>query len=258
MAEAAKEVEVIETTEVIEETKFSLETYEKSKQESASKNGWKDYDEYVESGGDPEKWRPAGEFLLYGEMVGEMKRTRQEIDDRVENVKHLVQAKAQIEIDRLTAERDSLIEEGGRGAEVKVIDKQIQKLNTQPVNTSASPVHEWNERNPWVKEMTPKAAFARETFRALQNQGYTDAAALPILEAEIKKQFPPAARQAHIPETEKGNGSKGFVEKGSKAATMETLTEEERAIWGHSSSMWKGDKKAFLQSVNDIRKGAKA
>ena len=59
------EVEAVEEVEAeeVEETKEDLtpeQNYEAKQAEQASKDGWKPYDDWVEGGGDPEKWVPAG------------------------------------------------------------------------------------------------------------------------------------------------------------------------------------------------------
>ena len=242
---------------------FSRETFEQTQKEQAAAKGWEDYEAFVEKGGDPAKWRSAEAFNLYGEMVGELKRTRQDFDSRLEGVHNLAQAQLKVQREQLLAERDALIEEGGRTKEVGVIEKKIDALNIpQPVQRSAI-LDQWNAANPWILEDSPKSTRAYAVYDRAMKSGQTIEQAIQAVETDIAKHFPKTTpnRPAHIPESEKGKGSKGFGGGGgAKTATMDTLTEEERAIWKHSASMWKNDQKSFLQSVNDRRsvdKGAK-
>ena len=251
--EIEQEVEIPEEKQ--ESPSFSREQFEEAQRKQAESNGWKDFDPYVKEGGDPTKWRPAEAFNIYGEMVGELRRTKQDFEQRLEGVHKLAHAQAKSQIDKLTQERDALIEEGGRSTEVKALDKQINSLNVQPVQSNAL-LDDWNNRNSWIKENSPKALWAKQVWASAISSGYSTPDALSLVEREVKKQFPAVQKPAHIPESERGKGSKGFT-RSSALPTMGDLSEDEKLAWEVTPEAWNNDPKKFLQAVADDRKAAK-
>jgi hypothetical protein len=258
----AENEEVVETTEEVVETKeketpkFSREDYEKLQVEKARKDGWTDFDEWQAAGKDPASWRSAEAFNQFLSFKGTLTRKEQEFAQRLEGVHRLTQAQLQAQKEQLTQEREALIEEGGKTKEVKALDKRIDALNIAPVPQNNATLDEWNAENPWINEDSPKSEYAKSIYRRETFAGKSVEQAIAAVEAGLKKHYPPPApKTATIPESERGNGSRGFSRQ-TKSATMDTLTAEEAAIWKHSGSMWKNDQKAFLQSVNDLRKAA--
>lgn len=230
--------------------------YERIQADRARQNGWKDFDEYVEAGGDPEKWKTADAFNTYGELIGTVKRQKVEFEQRIEGVQTLAQAQLDAQRRELTEKRDAMIDEGGKGPQVKAIEKQIEALNVAPTPVTPHALAEWNANNKWIDEKTPKAIFARQIWAEQLSANTPVEIALRNLEAEVEKHFPRQTKTTTIPETERGAGPKGFGKAQQKAVTMDSLTSEERNIWKHSAGMWKNDQKAFLQSVADTRKAA--
>lgn len=234
---------------------FSLEDWQHAQEEKASASGWKPFDEYVSSGGDPTKWKTADAFNVYGEMIGTIRKTQKEFDQRLEGVHKLSQAQLAAERARLQAERDNAIDDGDK-SKVHALDKQINSLNVAPVPQSNSELDEWNAKNPWIFEDSPKTDRAHSIFTRTVNAGKSVSEAIAAVEADIAKHFSPKPQQqrAHIPESEKGRGSAGFGKKTS-ALTMSDLTREEQAAYHHLPGAWK-DEKEFLQAVADDRKAA--
>ena len=238
-----------------ETPKPTRDEYDRIQKEMASKSGWKDFDDYIAEGGDPAKWKTADAFNTYGELIGTVKRKEQEFNQRLQGVQQLAEARLAAQREELMAKRDAAIELGDL-KEVKSIEKQ---MNAIPVQTpqmvpGMAELQEWNAKNAWVTEKTPKAAFARELWNDLQQSGTPVVQALAVLENEVSKHFP--AQETHrkttIPETEKGRTG-GFSKSTSRAITMNDLTTQEQYIYKHSGHMWKSEKE-FLQSVQDSRK----
>jgi len=251
-AEALNEEEV----KPIEKAKptFTRDDYDAKQRSLAEANGWKDLEPYIEEGGDPEKWRSAEAFNVYGDMVGELKRTKKDFDTRLEGVHKLSQAQLAAQREELLAKRDQLIDEGGRTAEVKALDKQINTLNVPAVPVSNNALDDWNSRNAWIYEDSPKTSRAKDVFGREMSSGKSVEQAIAAVEADIQKNFSPR-REAHIPESEKGKGSAGFKAKVS-SVTWDDLSSEETKIYNAMPNAWK-DKKEFLQAVQDERKAAR-
>lgn len=237
---------------------YTRDDWQADQEKLARSNGWKPFDEFIDGGGDPAKWRDAGAYNTFGEMIGSLRRKEEEFNARLDGVQKLAQAQLNQERTRLIAERDALIEEGGRSKDVKALDNQLDKLNgaTQAVQPAADPALErWNAENPWIYEKSEKADDAKDIFAIELAKGRSIPQAIATVDAKMKRLYPSTSQavQRSIPDSERGKPSGGFKSKPA-AITMDSLSESERAIWRSSSSMWGGDEKAFLQSVTDTRK----
>jgi hypothetical protein len=243
-----------EEKEPVKETpKPTREDYDRLQREKAAKDGWTDFDDWVAAGKDPSGWRSAEAFNQFLSFKGTLTRKDQEFSQRLEGVQRLAEAQLKVQREQLEAERDALINEGGKSKEVKAIDKQIQATFTPVVPASNHVLDEWNAENPWINEDSPKSVYAKDLFTRQITAGKSVADAVAAVDAGIKKHYPPTAHKpATIPESERGSGSRGFSTK-TKAVTMDSLNAEERKIWENHKSMWKGDEKRFLQSVTDTR-----
>lgn len=262
------EAEVIEKTgaeegEQVKETakeapKPSRADWEARQIERASKSGWKDFDAYIEEGGDPDKWKTADAFNVYGELIGTVKRQKAEFDQQVTGLVTMTQAQLATQRAELKVRREEFIEEGGKSKEVKALDRQIEALSQPVLPQSNTVLDDWNAENQWINEDSPKAVYAKDVFGREIRAGKSVEAAIATVESGLKKHYPPAAHKpATVPENERGSGAKGFGKQSKTAVTMESLTSEERAIWKHSGSMWKNDPKEFLKSVQTLREADK-
>jgi hypothetical protein len=255
-----QEEEVTEQPEApakAEKASFSLDDWRAQQEDKAAASGWKPFDEYVESGGDPAKWRTADAYNLYGEMVGTIKRQEQDFNQRTEGLVKYTQAQLQIQREQLLAQRDAAIEAGDK-AQVHKLDKQLDQTNVQvaPTTTHGTVLlEEWNSKNQWINDGSPKASHAHATFARALQQGATIQDAISRVDAEISKHYPARQAKAHIPEGERGRGSVGFKGK-SAALTMGDLTQQESAIFRAMPNAWKSEKE-FLQAVADDRKAAR-
>lgn len=263
------EQEVVETTEEVEQKevakepakeapKVTREDYDRLQREKASKEGWTDFDDWVAAGKDPSGWRDAQAYNEYLSFKGTLTRKTQEFNQRLEGFQRLSEAQLSAQREQLLKEREALIDEGGKSKEVKALDKQIQATYVPPPQQTNPVLDQWNAENAWINEDSPKSVYAKDLFRREVTGGKTIEQAIAAVESGLKKHYPPAAaKPATLPESERGSGAKGFGKNSAKGATMDTLTDEERKIWGHSAHMWKNDQKKFLQSVTDSRNAAK-
>ncbi len=260
---AAPEGEVTESEVKIEAKKEeaprpSREDYSKKQEEKARKDGWVDFDEFVDAGKDPAHWRPAEAYNLFKDFKGTLTRKEQEFSQRIQGVQQLAQAQLQAQREELTQKRDAAIEQG-QLKEVHSLDKQINNLNQPIVQPSPDPfLSEWNANNQWIFEDSPKADRAYKVFNTAINSGKNPQQAVAAVEADIAKHFPSASRQpVTIPESERGKPSVGFG-KTQKALSMNDLNDDERLAWkAMGQSAWGGDTKVFLQAVQDSRTAAK-
>jgi len=254
-------VEEVEQEEVEQEApRFSRDDWEQKQKEQASATGWKDFDDYVSDGGDPAKWKTADAYNIYGELVSTIKKNQRDFEQRIEGVQKLTQAQLAAERSRLQADRDQAIEDGNKTA-VHKIDRQLNELNVPAVQPNSSTLDEWNAKNPWIfDDNDPKAVWAKTVWARASGAGKPLHEALAMVEAAVAEKFPSKVaprKPAHIPESERGNGSRGFGSKASLVATMDNLTPDEAFAWNKMPEMWNNNPKAFLQSATDLRKAEK-
>jgi hypothetical protein len=256
----SEELETGLEAEVEQEAKpqtFSREDWQRAQEEKASSSGWKDFDDYVAEGGDPAKWKTADAFNTFGELIGTIKQTKRDFEQRIEGVHKLSQAQIAAERARLSAERDQAIDDGNR-ATVHALDKQIQNLNVNPVPVTNTALDDWNAQNAWIFEDSPKSSRAKDVFGRAVASGKPINEAIELVEADIRKNFAIKREEkpANIPESERGRGSAGFGKGKSTSLSMSDLSRDEMLAYKAMPGAWKSEKE-FLQAVADDRKAAK-
>ena len=239
-------------------------TYEEKQEDKARSGGWKPLEEWE---GDEDDWVDSRDFNSRQGLIGEMRGLKRKVDGYDQRIDNLNQVHAgQMEAQRkdLVAQRDKAILEGGqRGLEVAKnkqyqIDTMAQQANFVPPQAADPVQSEWEGRNAWINEDSPKGAYGREMWAKLGQQGHTSAAtAIPALEAAVAKQFPAGARSKPTQsEAETGSKPTGFKRQAQKL-TMADVTTDERKMLDAMPGAWANKTEAeILQAVKDSR-GAK-
>jgi hypothetical protein len=230
--------------------KPTLEHYQAAQEEKASKSGWMPFDEWVDSGKDPGAWKTADAFNTYGELVGQIKSKERDFEERLSGVNKINHA-----LKSMLEQRKTEAIEAGDAQQVRSIEKEIREIDT-PAPRSDRVMDEWNDRNPWIYEDSPKSVYAQNLFSRQMAMGKTPADALKEVDQAIAKHYPETKPQnkgvGKVPDSELSR-PKGFNKGGKTTVTMADITPEERKIW--SMGLFP-DEKSFLQSVADSRKGA--
>ena len=248
----------VPVVEAKEKPVFNPEAYQAKQEDAARKGGWKPFDEWVEGGGDPDQWRSAEAFNVRGEFIGKLKEKDREIDERLRGVNAIHQAQMKTMLADLNARRDRAIEDGSVKT-VKALDKEINELmavppipvpNVDPRLADPS-LDEWNSKNQWVNEQTPKATLARALFQEKFAAGWSTKAILQHVNLEVGRAYPDSTSRATIADSEKPR-SAGF-RKSEKSVTMADLTPEEIKWRQALPGAWKDDA-SFLKAVADARK----
>lgn len=239
-------------------------SYEEIQEDKARSGGWRPIDEWD---GKTEDWVDPRDFNARQGLIGDLRGYKRQVAGFATRIENLNQAHAgQMEILRkeLIDARDEAIMEGGsHGLEIaKNKQFQIDSLSQQPAFTApqgVDPVQaEWESRNSWINENTPRANHGKAIWAQLSEQGtHTPATAIPILEAEMAKAFPSSARsKPEVAETERGSKTRGFRRSSGKL-TMSDLTREEQSMIDAMPGAWDGKTETeILQAVKDSR-GAK-
>jgi len=220
-------------------------TYATRQEDKARSGGWVSEEEWNEAGKAAEDWISAEAFNIRGEFIGKLKSKDREIEERLSGVNKIVDAQKAVIRDF----RKAAIENGDVKA-VEGYDKQIANLSMQaPVRNTD--LDDWNTRNAWIFEESPKSIYARHEYQKAKMQGMDDNTALSIVDNKLKASYPDNTPKRSVPDTEKGHGNKGFKTP-SRALSMADLTNDELALKAALPDAWKNDKE-FLKAVSDSR-----
>lgn len=206
----------------------------------ASKMGWTPKDQFK---GDPDKWRPADEFVERGKQMvpllrAQVKKQERQIAELTSTTKQFAEFATKAEkrgydsaLAALKAERAEAVANGD-GAAFTRVDEQIEELKAEvaektKVSTKADDIDdpvfdEWKGRNAWLND--PKMeAFGNASAQFLRSTGVTATGAefLDMVTKEVKAKFPEKfenPRRASAPTVEGGTpaarkgGGKSFVD----------------------------------------------
>lgn len=251
--------------EALDEPQEIKEVEEKPEDERPAP-GYMTKEEWIAAGKDPGKWMDPVKFQIRGEFIEELKgvraelaRERREFDNRIENLALLHQTALENERARLKAERKEAILVADSDA-VERLDGQLDDVNKRLELVKEQPkqqvqktpeILEWEAKNPWIFDNDdPKAQLGIAVYKRCISAGWPVAAALLKVDEEVAKMPSQSKPKPNIAEATRSNGQKQT----SAAVTMDSLTEDERAVW--RSGVF-SDQKQFLQAVADDRRARK-
>ena len=281
-----------ETDPIPEEEQVQEDLFEEEQQQSepepqiseaeklARSNGWLPKDEFT---GDEADWRDFHEFNRHGELIGALRearaserRARQAAEESLarNNQFHEQQNKVlRGQIEGLQSQLKEAIRDGDVESATAIqqsIDTTREAIQ-EPVETTThnmdeaqAIIGEWNAKNAWIDEDTPKAAYAKAQFtRFIQDNSTTFNGtptqmierAIAHVDASVEKEF--SEQQTNPNRERSGKYVRGrTAQRASKAPslTMNDLTREEMGVWQAQSGSYK-DEAEFLSVVADARKG---
>lgn len=245
----------------------------------ARQQGWRPKDEWQ---GDPDDWVSAKRWVETGELMrankilhGEVENLKTDFNTRMNNMRTLHEQQLQVHLNQLKLERSQAIDNADT-EKFNEIDKQINELSQgvetpQPPSPQQSPADlmkniyqhpvflDWQRKNTWSQENSPKTAFAEREFIGWlsQNINRSDATleeGLSHVDSIVAQHFPETNQQRARPamSTKKGkpNG------KTKPLLTMNDLQPHEQLIWDSMGHSWK-NQEDFLQAVRDNREADK-
>lgn len=203
----------------------------------AARMGWTPKDQFK---GDPEKWRPAAEFLERGETMlpivrATVKRQEKQIADLTRDMKQMGEYFTKAEtraydkaMADLKAQKVQAVKDGDGESLVKLDDdiadlKKDMESKAKPATKGDDddPVYsEWAERQSWLKDKD-MAAYGDAAAHYLRSKGVeaTGRKFLDMVTSEVKAKFPdafenPRRRDAPAVEgaTTQRKGGKGFAD----------------------------------------------
>lgn len=161
----------------------------------ATEMGWTPKDKWR---GDPDKWRPAADFLkrtvdVNRSLSTEVKTIKQTVETMARTSAKLTERAVNDALEKAHAAKVEAIEMGDVAA-VAQADKKIAELEAEAPHVAAAepaPVTSFKERNPWYGKDDSATKWAFTRAGQLGSQGITDPAEqLEIVEREAKGLFP--------------------------------------------------------------------
>ena len=259
--------EIVEDQEETQDNTPELNAAE----QKAWDGGWRPEEQFE---GNPENWKTAREYNMYGEFQSQLRenkaesrRKEAEFDERLANSNKLHEARRKSEIDSLKAQRREAVEEADTDKYDK-IQTQIDSHDTDTETTTPTKdpvVAEWEAKNAWINDTgSEKYAQAQAAWSIAAGKGMDNQAALDFVDSQLGKLYPETQQEAQPePQTNPRREAATMTEtstrrsprqRGSKELTMSDLTRDEQKQWTQFGQEMFDDEKSYLKAVADARK----
>jgi hypothetical protein len=257
------EVDQVEEQQEEQQEELNLSPAE----QKAWDDGWRPEDQFE---GNPQNWKTAGEYNLYGEMQSqvrdakaESRRTQQEMDTRIASLNKLHAAQQEAAINDLRAEQRLAVEEADT-AKYDRLQTQIDNTVVEPIVDNvpgkAAEVLEWEAKNAWCTDPNDERTIQANTFYQIASSkpNATYESALKYVDDQLAKLYPGQAptnpRRETATMTEQSRQPRQRQRSNKELSMNDLTTQEAREYELFGKSMFK-DEKQFLKSVQDARKG---
>ena len=232
------------------------------KELKAWNQGWRPEDQFE---GDPDNWKTAGEYVLYGEFQEHQKEEKnrarnkeQEFENSISNLNKLHQARQDDAVNKLKQEQRQAVEE----ADTERYD-QIQKeidghktVEAEPEQTSTvdPTMKAWTDKNPWIDDPSSEKALDAKAFynTAAGKPNATIEDALKYVDKKLAQFYPEQTNARREMPTMTEQGKRPSARK-NRELTMGDLTAEERSEYNKFGSELFGSEKDFLKAVANAR-----
>ena len=234
-------------------------------EQKAWDQGWRPQDQFE---GNPDNWKTADSYILYGEMQEQIRgvkaesgRKEAEFESRIQNLNKLHEAQQKNAIDSLKAQQRQAVEEADT-AEFDRLQGQIdahQTVEQDPVTSAKDPVIQaWEDKNSWINDPNDEKAQQAQAFWsvAAAKPGATAQSALDYVDIQLAKLYPsetPTNPRREMP-TMTEQSARPSGRRRTKELSMDDLTASERSEWEKFGSMMFANEKDYLKAVADARK----
>lgn len=207
----------------------------------AREQGWKPKEEYE---GDPDKWRPAREFVERGELFGKIDSMGKELKETRKAMKMLQEHHAKVKetefkraVDELKALQKRHLEEGNSDGYLEATElltdlkaeQKAREVTAEVVPKQADPrFNEWVNQNRWYAQDAEMREYADTVGMgfAQRNPGLDPEAVLKFAEREVRLRF---KDRFENPNRNKPSAVEGASAPAAKKSGFE-LTDEERKV----------------------------
>lgn len=247
-------------TPVVETPPVVVDAYE----EEARSQGWKPKEEYE---GDPNKWKPAKEFVERGELFGKIDSLGRELKDTKKALKLLQEHNAKIKeseykraVDELKALQKKHLEEGNSDGYLETTElltdiKAEQKAREVAAQTAPAQVdprfNAWVTNNAWYSKDTEMREYADVVGMgyAQKNPGLDPEEVLNFVTAQVKARF----KDKFVnPNRTKPSAVEGGSPTPASKSSFE-LTDEERRVMNTFVRTGAMTKEEFIAQVKTMR-----
>ena len=158
----------------------------------AGEMGWRPQDEWR---GDPDKWKPAHEFMratvdVNRKVTNRLKGVEEQLATMARTSATITERTVAEMRQKLLNERKDAIDMGDHAA-VDAADEALRELpNIEPVNAAPPEVTDFMERNTWFGKDPDATTWASNRAGELAKQGISPARQVSIVEREAKGLFP--------------------------------------------------------------------
>jgi hypothetical protein len=236
-------------------------------EQRAYDDGWRPEDQFE---GNPDNWKTAGEYNLYGEMQtqvrdakAETRRAQDDMDSRIASLNKLHAAQQTAAINDLKAQQRQAVEE----ADTALYDRlqtQIESTVVEPVQSTqpgkASEILEWESKNSWSADPNDERTIQANTFYQIASSkpNATYDSALKYVDDQLAKlyaveQAQTNPRRESVTMTEQSRQPRQR-QRNNKELSMSDLTSQEAREYEMFGKDMFNDEKQFLKSVQDARK----
>lgn len=233
-------------------------------EQKAWDDGWRPEDQF---GGNPENWKTAGEYNLYGEMQtqvrdakAETRRAQNDMDSRIADLNKLHSAQQEAAINDLKAQQRVAVEEADT-AKYDQLQARIENTAVaEPIAPQVDPtIADWNNANAWINDGSDKALQAQSFYQIAANKpGATAQSALAYVDEQIGKLYPeqqtPINPRREMPSMAEQSKQPRQRQRAGKELTMNDLTSQEAREYELFGKEMFNDEKQFLKAVADARK----
>ena len=248
-----------------------------SKDQTAWDQGWRPEDQFE---GNPDNWKTAGEYILFGEMQkqlndvkAESRRKDASTEERFANLNKLHEAQQSAALADLKTKQRAAVEVADT-EEFDRLQKQIdnqepvqQPVTTDPAVQKSEVLASWEEKNPWINDPNDEKGQDAIAFynRAAAKPGATERSALEYVDQQLARLYPQEEQQQvnarrEMPTMTEQSQRPASRSRSGKDATMDSLSPKEADQWKQFGSIMfldkqgKPDQKAFLKAITDARK----
>jgi len=252
-------VEQIDDVEQVEQPDLS------PTEQKAWDQGWRPEENFE---GNPDNWKTAGEYILYGEFQEQLReeksRTRrkeQEFDDRIANLNKYHDKKRESDIAALKVQQRVAVEE----ADTERFDQLQTEIDShEAIEDDVTPtvdpaITQWEKDNSWVMDANSEKAQQANAFFGIASSkpGATAASALAYVDEQIAKLYPEERQtnpRREVPTMTEQSRWPAPRSSKTRELTMNDLTNSEREEYKQFGSMLFSSDKDFLKAVADARK----
>lgn len=236
-------------------------------EQRAWNDGWRPEDQFE---GNPENWKTAGEYNLYGEMQAqvreakaETRRIQSQTEAQITSLNKYHEGKRQAELADLKAQQREAVDH----ADTERFDRLQTQIDEHQsplpdVDTGKAPeIAAWEaSQGEWINNPNDERTIQANAFYAIAaaKPGATYDSALKYVDDNLSKLYPEQKPQTNprreMPTMTEQSRRPAGRQRSGKELTMNDLTASERSDWEKFGSQMFTDEKQFLKSVADARK----